>query len=395
MGDNDDREWARALRIGLLTYVGSRLLVLLGVGLVAIARTQEDARNGLNRLPTSRHIREVLSAWDGYWYLDIVRDGYPTSVPPGVTYFMPEARAAFFPIFPTIVRAVDVMVPGGPATAAIVVNLVLGFGVIALIGALARELWNVRVATTAMVLVAVFPGSFVLSMTYSEATMMLFAAGTLLALVRQRWLLAALLGVLTTATRPNGVAIVLAGCACVWIARRDRAVRWRAIAATAVMPMGFIAVISYIGSVAGERWVWFRVQREAWDEGLSFGWSTLRFVAEWLVAPLGSPTRALTAASVIVIVIGLVAMRRTRTHPALVAYTIGVVALMLSPATVTARPRFVITAFGLLLASAAWWEDHGPSDPSRRRNVELVVIATSAAGLVTATAIYGLLGAIP
>jgi Gpi18-like mannosyltransferase len=395
MGADDDREWARALRIGLLTYVGSRLLVLLGVGLVAIARTQEDARNGLNRLPTSRHIREVLSAWDGYWYLDIVRDGYPRSVPPGVTYFMPEARAAFFPIFPTIVRVVDAVVPGGPATAAIAVNLVLGFGVISLIGVLARELWNVRVATTAMVLVAVFPGSFVLSMAYSESTMMLFATATLIALVRQRWWLAALLGVLTTATRPNGVAIVLAGCACVWIARRDRTVRWRALVATAVMPIGLIAVISYIGSAAGERWVWFRVQREAWDEGLSFGWSTLRFVAEWLVAPLGSPTRALTAASLIVIVIGLLALRRTRAHPALVAYTVGVVALMLSPATVTARPRFVITAFGLLLASAAWWEDHGPSDPARRRNVELVVIATSAAGLVTVTAIYGLLGAIP
>ena len=122
---------------------------------------------------------------------------------------------------------------------------------------------------------------------------------------------------------------------------------------------------------------------------------TALFFAAMVNAEAANSTfvKALTVA--IVIVIGLVAMRRTRTHPALVAYTIGVVALMLSPATVTARPRFVITAFGLLLASAAWWEDHGPSDPSRRRNVELVVIATSAAGLVTVTAIYGLLGAIP
>ena len=395
VGETVQITWTRALRTGLITYLASRLLVLLGVGLVAIARTQEDARNGLSRIPTSRHIRDVLSTWDGFWYLEIVRNGYPASVPDGVTYFVPEARAAFFPVFPLITRFADVVLPGGPATAGIIVNLILGGLAVVMIGVLARTLWDDQVATTAMVLVALFPGSFVLSMVYSEATMIVLAAGTMIALARHRWWLAAGLGLLTTATRPNGLAVVLAGLACIWMLRLDRAQRWRAAVATAVMPLGFIAVIAFIGSTAGERWVWFRVQREAWDEGFSFGWSTVRFVGEWLASPLGSPTRALTVASVIVIAIGLTAMWRTRTSPVLGAYTLGVVALMLSPATVTARPRFVLTAFGLIVAAAAWWVHHGPSDPARRRNVELVVIGASSAGLVAATSIYGLLGAIP
>lgn len=395
MGEDEQLPWSRALRVGLLTYAASRVLVLLGVGTVAIARTQEDARNGLSRLPTSHHIRDVLSAWDGFWYLEIVRSGYPSSVPDGVTYFVPEARAAFFPVFPSIVRGVDMLVPGGPATAGIVLNLMLGALAIAMIGYLAQAIWDTQVAMVAMVLAAVFPGSFVLSMVYSEAIMIPLAAGTVLALVRQRWWIAAVLGMLTTATRPNGLAIVLAGVACVWMLRHDRSQRWRAAAATSMMPLGFAAVIALIGSTAGERWVWFRVQREAWQEGVSFGWSTLRFIGEWVVSPLGSPTRALAVSSVVVVLIGLFAMWRTRTHPALAAYSIGVVILMLTPATVTARPRFVMTAFGLIMATAAWWVHHGPTDPNRRRNVELVVIGASCAGLVIVTGVYGLLGAIP
>jgi hypothetical protein len=395
VGGRIDPRLARALRTGLVAYLLSRFLVLLGVGLVAIARTQEAARDGLDRIGTHHHIRDVLSAWDGFWNVEIIRLGYPSSVPADITYFQPEARAAFFPVFPAIARVVDTVVPGGPATAAILLNLVLGALAVATIGIVAHELADAEVASTAMVIAALFPGSFVLSMIYSEATMIILAGLTLVALMRRNFAFAAIVGTLTTATRPNGLAVVLAGLATVWLLRHDRSARWRAALATAVMPLGFIGAVAWIGSRAGEGTVWFRVQREAWDEGFSFGLSTVRFIAEWVAAPLGSPTRALAAASVLVIVLGLVAARRVRLQPAVTAYTLGVVALMLTPATVTARPRFVFAAFGLLIAIAVWWVRHGPTDPSRRRSVELVVIGASSAGLVMVTGIYGLLGAIP
>lgn len=397
MGLRIDDSLRRALRTGLLTYLASRVLVLLGVGLVAIARTQEDARNGLDRIGTHHHIRDVLSAWDGMWNIELMRHGYPTSVPPDITYFDAEARAAFFPVFPAIARVVDAVIPGGPAVAAILLNLVLGAAAVVMIGLVARAVADDgdRVAATTMVIVALFPGSFVLSMVYSEATMITLAGVAVLALIRRHWWLAAVAGILTTATRPNGLGVVLAGLATVWLVRHDAAARWRAALATAVMPLGFLGAVAWIAWRAGEQQVWFRVQSEAWDEGVSFGLSTLRFIAEWVVAPLGSPTRALTAASVAVIVIGLVAARRIRLHLTVTAYTLGVVALMLTPATVTARPRFVFAAFGLLIAIAIWWVRNGPSDPARRRSVELVVIGASSAGLVMVTGIYGLLGAIP
>ena len=61
---------------------------------------------------------------------------------------------------------------------------------------------------------------------------------------------------------------------------------------------------------------------------------------------------------------------------------------MLLPETVTARPRFVFTAFPLFISAGAmfsdedtpWWE---------------LVIVTLAAGLVTVVGMYGVVSAVP
>jgi hypothetical protein len=64
---------------------------------------------------------------------------------------------------------------------------------------------------------------------------------------------------------------------------------------------------------------------------------------------------------------------------------------MLVPATVTARPRFLFTAFPLLIGAAWWFEQ-------RRRTDETVwpmTMAACGAGLAALTGLYGVFGAIP
>jgi len=61
---------------------------------------------------------------------------------------------------------------------------------------------------------------------------------------------------------------------------------------------------------------------------------------------------------------------------------------MLLPATVTARPRFLYTAFPLLISAAVWFQHD-------RRDWWPYVIGACSAGLVGLTALYGVLGAIP
>ena len=71
-----------------------------------------------------------------------------------------------------------------------------------------------------------------------------------------------------------------------------------------------------------------------------------------------------------------------------VAYSAVIIALMLLPATVTARPRFLFTAFPLLFPVAKMLRD----DDDKWWPVVVLVMAT---GLVTVTAMYGVRAAIP
>ena len=74
-------------------------------------------------------------------------------------------------------------------------------------------------------------------------------------------------------------------------------------------------------------------------------------------------------------------------------YLAVVLALMLIPETVTARPRFVYTAFPLFLSAGAWWPED--DETSWAHDGWTLLIALCAAGLVTLTALYGVYGAIP
>ena len=339
--------------------------------------------------PTSaaRPILDVLTSWDGLWYLEVVRRGYPTSVPRPLTFFQLEARAAFFPLYPMLVRAADRVLPGGDTVSALAVNAVLGVAFILAIGLLARALKGDRVAGRTMVLAALFPGSFVLSFAYSEPAMLVLAALCLLALLRHRWVTAGLLAALATAARPNAVALVAAAAVASFLAiRRER--DWRSLAAPLLAPIGYLAFMGYLWARTGEATVWFRVQHEAWNEGASYGWTAIRSIGRFAIHPFDSAVNVITTVCVIALLAMLVALWKARLPAPVVAYTLVVIGLMLLPATVTARPRFLITAFPLLIAVAAVW-------PEEDREWWGMLLAVGAAGLVGVVTTYGLLAAIP
>jgi hypothetical protein len=157
--------------------------------------------------------------------------------------------------------------------------------------------------------------------------------------------------------------------------------------APVLAPAGFVAFQVFLRVRTGE-WAWFRVQSEAWQEGTSFGLTAIRNTVEAFIRPLSSPTDLITAVSFLA-TIGLVIVLWKRRLPwPLVAYIAVVLALMLLPSTVTARPRFLYTAFPLLISLGAWW-------PEDREEAWGGLLAAGAAGLVTLTGLYGVLGAIP
>ena len=402
MKDPRTLSWWPMLRHVLPVYSVSRGCVLAGAAVVA-AEMRVDANLAEERgLPfgdphattsiesATGPMLDVLTSWDGLWYMEIVRNGYPTSIPPDVTYHVDEARAAFFPLFPLLGRAVDRVLPGGDSFAVLTMNAVLGLIAVVLIGLLGQRLYGERVGRTSATLAAIFPGSFVLSFAYSEALMIVLAAACLWCLLEREWVAAGVFAALATATRPNGLALVAACAFAAFVAIRDRR-DWQALLSVALAPVGFVTFQVWLGQHTGEAGAWFRVQREAWGEGASFGWTALRNTAEAIAQPLTSPTDTITALSVAA-TIALVWMSwRAKLPWVLTVYVWCVLALMLVPATVTARPRFLYTAFPLLIGAAKWYE-------GRRRGDEVLwpmTMAASGAGLAALTGLYGVFGAIP
>ena len=379
--------WGRALRIGAVAYVLSRVFVLMGVAVVVAAEAvwarlnNEEPAGGLSGLV------EVLSNWDGHWYMEVARNGYPHHIMPNVTYFVSDARAAFFPLYPRVVHLFDTVVPGGPVSIALFLNVVLGAAFVLLSGLIARRLFDVKTAQKAMILVAFFPGSFVLSWAYSEAMLLTLAALCFLALHRHMWLLAGILAAFGTAARPNGLALVAACAVAALIAiKQDR--EWKALIAPLLAPLGFIGFMVFLRHHTGENLAWFRVQREAWKEGTSFGATAVTRTFDFFVNPTSSPTSLLTAASMLALIVGIVAVWKYRIPYMYIAYSAVIIALMLLPATVTARPRFLFTAFPLLFPVARMLRD----DDEKWWPIVVLVMAT---GLVAVTGMYGVRAAIP
>ena len=395
--------WKKALRRAGFAYLYSRICVFIGAALVA-AELRADANVMEEKFPfaqfadpdyphsqipksAARPMLDVLTSWDGVWYLRLVRLGYPHAVLPDVNYNRYDARAAFFPAYPMLIKVVDKVLPGGADVASVFINLLLGILVVYIAGLLARQLFGVNIGERTMILMSLFPGSFVLSFAYAEALMLVFAGACLWFLLQRQWVLAGVAAAFATATRPNGVALVAACAVAAFLAIRERR-EWVALAAPLLAPLGFIGFQLWLGARTDEPGVWFRVQREAWGEGTSYGLTAINNSIKALADPLTSPTKTITAVSLITMLFLLWFLYKQRLPAIFNAYIAVVLLLMLLPKTVTARPRFLFTAFPLLIAAAVWFE--------RNRHAWWpYIVGACSAGLVGLTALYGVRGAIP
>ena len=379
--------WGRAIRRGAVAYILSRLFAVMGAAIAVASQAvwsrlnDEEPINGLTGLV------QVFDSWDGHWYLDVVREGYPHHIMPNVTYFVSDARAAFFPLYPRLVHYLDNIIPGGPVTVALAVNVLLGAAFIYLIGVIAKNLFDVKTSEKAMIIAALFPGSFVLNWAYSEALLLTLACMCFIALSKKMWLWAGIFAALGTACRPNGIALVAACAVASLIAiKQDR--EWKSLIAPLLSPIGFVGFMAFLMHHTDENFAWFRVQSQAWKEGTSFGATAVSRTFDFILNPTGSPTSVLTAASMFAMILALIALWKFRIPAMYTAYTAVVLALMLIPATVTARPRFLFTAFPLIFPVARALRD----DDNKWWPIVLLIFAT---GLVTVTGMYGVRAAIP
>ena len=275
----------------------SRAVVLAGAGAAGAA---QDPRPPSGTGP----ILDVLTSWDGAWYFEVARHGYPHHIPPNITFNQLEARAAFFPLYPRMVWALDKVLPGGDVLAGLGLNIVLGAVFVLLVGVMARRLFGNKVASRAMVLTALFPGSFVLSFALQRGP----DAGA------GRRLPPAPHGPPMAPGRHPGRSRhgqpaqrhrhhrgLRSG--------RHRRHRRAPGVEGAPRPSPGARRLARASSCSsrhqtGERKAWFRVQGEAWHEGTSFGLTAIKDVGNAFVHPMDSPKNILTLLCVAAMLVG-------------------------------------------------------------------------------------------
>jgi hypothetical protein len=138
-----------------------------------------------------------FARWDAGWFIAIARHGYENT-----------QAAAFFPLYPLVVRAVSA-VTRSEVAAGVLVSLASAVAVAAL-------LWRVSRSRDAVLLVALYPLAFVFTAPYSDALFLALALASFDGAVRGRSVAAGVFGGLAVASRLLGLALLPALAVLLW-----------------------------------------------------------------------------------------------------------------------------------------------------------------------------------
>ena len=327
----DARRWFPTT--ALLVYAACRLLTLIGV-----AVTDLITHNGLVA---------DLTAWDGTWFLKIVRHGYP-AVLPMVDGRVAENPIAFFPLFPMAVRALaSVGIP--PAAGSLVISAVTGATAVVAVGFVAQRIAGDTRGERAALLFAVFPGTFAFSFAYSEGIAITCIGFGLIALLDRRWWLAGVLGALATAASPVALAFVVS---CAWCGGRaawkDRTLT--PLLAPVLAPLGIALYMLYLWVHTGMLMAWRLTERGGWKSYPSLSYP-FHILYSFVTNPLGPTfTGQILLVGTVGAIIGIVLMIRERQPAAVLLYGLSAAAMAAFSHPVGLRPRFLMLAFPIVIA---------------------------------------------
>jgi hypothetical protein len=192
------------LRIILVRFALTRI-VLFGVANAAVIQLPVDpVESRTFHLPAQPHaFLEAWARYDACWFLTIAQHGYRDAIAGGE-----DMRAAFFPLFPSLVAGLTPVVRL-PMIAGLVISNACYLVFLVLLWTLVARDWGERVAHAAVWTYLLFPSAFFLSGVYSESVLLATTTGALLMARQARWLAAGLLAALATLTRPLGIVAIV------------------------------------------------------------------------------------------------------------------------------------------------------------------------------------------
>ncbi|MEU6066812.1 MULTISPECIES: hypothetical protein [Streptomyces] len=322
-----------------------------------------DYRRKHPRFGGGAHAWDVLGTWDGWWYQQIAVHGYhPELVPvPGATGLitLQGNSAAFFPLYPALMRLTSEITGLGPYGAGLVVSVVASFVAAMGIFAVAALLGGPRAGLAAAGLWAVWPGSGVEWAVYSDSLYVALAAWACYAVLTRRWLTAGLLTCAAGLNRPTSAALIAALAVAAVIAlrhRRDGVLR--PLTAMALAPLGLLGYLAWVGHRMGDYGGYFKLQAGAWGHEFDYGRQTLDVLTS---VPVGHfdylfafPFEDVIGVSTVLLALVLIPLLiRLRPPAVLVVHTVLTIVLVLSSQQIFGNvSRYLLPAFPLFIPLA-------------------------------------------
>jgi Mannosyltransferase (PIG-V) len=214
-----------------------------------------------------------LARWDSVWYLRIAESGYGgnASLRSGHRPLLAQdsaPRAAFFPLYPLLIRSVGTLFGGSHGAllaAAYLVSLTAFVAALALLYRLTELELGRPLASPALLLLAVFPAAVYFGAPYAESLFLLLAVGAFYAARTDRWAWAGICAGLASATRSAGLLLVIPLALIWWSSqpRRPRDAAWLLLA-----PAGLVAYAAWLGLAEGDALRFLDVQ-DAWSRELA------------------------------------------------------------------------------------------------------------------------------
>lgn len=152
---------------------------------------------------------DMVHAWDGKWYEQIINEGYPQVLPLDQENRVAQNTWAFLPLFPTLTAGIMTVTGLSFAVAGSLLSIGCAAAAVVLMSVLLRERVGARAAFGATLLFSFAPSSPVLQMTYTESLGILLLTIFLWGITRHSWGVACLAALLLGFERP--IALSMAG----------------------------------------------------------------------------------------------------------------------------------------------------------------------------------------
>lgn len=295
--------------------------------------------------------------WDALRFVTIAEQGYKTA-----------NDTPFFPLLPLLIKGGALIFGNhGFAAMGIVISNAALLGALFVLYQLATDALGERVGRYTLLYLCIFPTAFFFFASYNESLFLFLTSSAFLAMRRQKWLLAGLLGMLAALTRSAGMMLVLPYLYEVWIRRpqvtgeQEPASRWKQLWAllpstwpVILIPLGTLAYCFYCKRAFGNPLIFAAVQSN-WGRVTTWPWKGLiaSLIELFHAQPFGSFMEAHLlldmAATLGFIALAILCWRRLRTSYA-IWISLLIFYMLISPAltqhdVLQSTQRFVLEMF--------------------------------------------------